>query len=413
VCAPASTKVGKGHHTYGGVTTVVETATTVVCPYATVTTKDGVVTSVVETTTYVCPSAGTYTIAPTTTTITVDETIIVYPTVTEYCPGTYTAPAIVTTITETDVVIYCPWTSPTAVPEPEPKPSKVPDTAEPPKSTSTPDGPKLGGSGDRWAMTYTPYSGDSSGTCKSAGEVDADIQKIKNSGFSVVRVYSTDCNTLKNVGDACSKYGLKMIIGVFVREAGCDYNIAYIKEQVDAITAWARWDLVELVVVGNECVFSGKCSASSLKNLIVTVREKCAAAGYHGSFTTAETVGVWQQSDVQSQICGVIDIVGGQIHPYFNAETSASQAGTFVAGQLSILDGICGGKTALNLECGWPSAGNCNGKACPGKSEQAAAIASIKDTCGSRTVFFSFHNDEWKDAGACGCEKSWGCGDLF
>ncbi|WYZ34514.1 hypothetical protein EsH8_I_000790 [Colletotrichum jinshuiense] len=454
VCAPETTKVPAGTHTFGGVVTVVESATTVVCPYATEKTKDGVVTSVVETTTYVCPTPGTYTIAPITTTVTAPANCV-YPVVTEVVPGTYTRPAVVTTITETSVVVVCPFTSekpqpttsveapkptteapkpttpveapkptteapapvPTtsAVVTPEPVVSTPASSSAPAPSSTAPSTGGLGGSnGDHWAITYTPFSEDASGSCKTAEQVDADISTIKNSGFRTVRVYSTDCSTLENVGAACEKYGLSMIIGIFVKQS-CDPTSTEIKDQIDAITAWKKWGMVDLVVVGNECIFQGRCSAASLKQLIVSVKSTITAAGYTGPYTTAETVGVWQQSDVVSEICSVIDIVGGQIHPYFNAETDASSAGTFVKGQIELLESsnICGDKPALNLECGWPSGGSCNGKACPGTAEQATAIASIQELAGGKTVFFSFHNDEWKDPGSCGCERTWGCGQLF
>ncbi|GKT55344.1 exo-beta-glucosidase [Colletotrichum tofieldiae] len=454
VCAPETTKVPAGTHTIGGVTTVVESATTVVCPYATEKTKDGVVTSVVETTTYVCPTPGTYTIAPTTTTVTAPTTCV-YPVVTEVVPGTYTRPAVVTTITETSVVVRgaqahqharspkptteapappkptteapappkptteapapVPTTSAVVTPEPVPTTTAKASSAPAPSSSAPATGGGLGGNnGDHWAITYTPYSEDASGSCKSAEQVDSDIATIKKSGFRTVRIYSTDCSTLENVGAACEKYGLQMIIGIFVKES-CDPNSADIKNQIDAITSWKKWGMVELVVIGNECIFQGRCSASSLKQLIVSAKATISAAGYSGPFTTAETVGVWQQTDVISEICDVIDIVGGQIHPYFNAETSASAAGTFVKGQIEILESssICGSKPALNLECGWPSGGSCNGKACPGVSEQAAAIEAIKELAGGKTVFFSFHNDLWKAPGSCGCEQTWGCGQLF
>ncbi|KAK1986551.1 glycoside hydrolase superfamily [Colletotrichum cereale] len=460
VCAPATTKVPAGTHTIGGVTTVVESATTVVCPYATEKTSNGVVTSVVETTTYVCPTPGTYTIAPTTTTVTAPATCT-YPVVTEVVPGTYVRPAVVTTITETSVVVVCPFTSqepvpttsstPVAVPAPVPTasdspiapapvpttsavvvPAPVPTTSavavpEPvptttakasssapaPSASAPASGGGLGGNnGDHWAITYTPYSEDASGSCKSADQVDADIASIKKSGFSTVRVYSTDCSTLENVGAACQKYGLKMIIGIFVKSS-CDPQSADIKTQVDAIASWKRWDMVELVVIGNEVIFQGHCSASALRQLIVATKSTITAAGYSGPYTTAETVGVWQQADVTSQLCDTIDIVGGQIHPYFNAQTSAADAGTFVQGQIELLESICGSKPALNLECGWPTSGSCNGLACPGTAEQATAIASIKKHAGGKTVFFSFLNDLWKAPGSCGCEQSWGCGQLF
>ncbi|KAH7358991.1 beta-glucosidase [Plectosphaerella cucumerina] len=439
VCAPETTKLPPGPNTYGGVTTVVEEATTIVCPYPTAKTNSGVVTSVIETTTYVCPTPGTYTIAPTTTDC-AEETTVVYPTITTVTPGTYTRPAVTTTIVETNVIVVCPWTSeapkptsaPAPAPEPEtPTPAPAPVYEEPeapapvyeaptkaaetpkPSDTSKATDVSLGGSpGDHWAITYTPFSQDASGSCKSAEEVDSDIKTIKNSGFTTVRIYSTDCSTLENVGAACKKYGLKLIIGVFVKDS-CDPNSQHIKEQVDAITAWKQWDMVELVVVGNEALFQNRCDVSGLKNLISSVKSSCGGAGYTGPYTTAETLGVWEREDVTSALCGVIDIVGGQIHPFFNADVAPSDAGKFVKSQLDILNTVCSGKSSLNLECGWPTGGIPNGKAIPGKSEQAQAIQSIREVAGDKTVFFSFHNDEWKDPGSCGCEQTWGCGQLF
>ncbi|KAJ0341170.1 hypothetical protein COL922a_002624 [Colletotrichum nupharicola] len=364
----------------------------------------------------ICPTPGTYTIAPTTVTVTVPTTTCVYPVVTTVVPGTYTpAPAPTTSAVEAPKpTTEAPAPAPTTSAVEAPKPSSASSSAPKPSATAPSTGGNLGGSGDHWAMTYTPYAEDASGSCKSADQVDSDIASIAKAGFQVVRVYSTDCSTLENVGSACEKYGLKMIIGIFVK-ATCDPTSQEIKDQVDAITAWGKWSMVELVVVGNECIFQGRCSASSLKQLIVSTKATIKSAGYTGPFTTAETVGVWQQSDVVSEICDAVDVVGGQIHPYFNAETAASDAGTFVKGQLEILESsqICGSKAAINLECGWPSGGSCNGKACPGTAEQATAISSIRELIGGKTVFFSFKNDEWKEPGSCGCERTWGCGDLF
>ncbi|KAH6703523.1 hypothetical protein VD0002_g5711 [Verticillium dahliae] len=470
VCAPATTTLPVGLQTYGGVTTIVANSTTVVCPYATEKTTDGVVTSVIETTTTVCPGPGTYTIAPTVT-VCEKEQEVVYPTISTVTPGTYTRDAVTTTITEEHVVVVCPWTSeapkptPTPTPvyeapkpeapkpeapkpeapkpeapkpeapkpeapkpeitkaaEPESKPTpayEVPETPTetPKKETPAKETPKIGGAaGDHWAITYTPFSQDASGSCKTAEQVNKDIAVIKQSGFDTIRVYSTDCSTLENVGDACKEHGLRMIIGIFVKDT-CNPENPQVKEQIDAIIKWGQaghWDLVDLFVIGNECIFQGRCDAASLKTLIVSVKQSCTAAGYKGPYTTAETLSVWEQKEVAAIICPVVDVVGGQIHPYFNAEVAPADAGKFVKNQLDILENsICGNKPALNLECGWPTGGSANGKATTGRAEQTLAITSIRELVGEKTVFFSFHDDEWKDPGACGCEQSWGCGHLF
>lgn len=331
VCAASTTKVPEGTHTLGGVTTVVETATTVVCPYATTKTENGVVTSVIETTTYVCPTPGTYTIAPITTTVTASETTVVVPVVTTICPGTYTAPAIVTTITETNVVVYCPFTSETPFPTSEPvsEPTSAPaeppappaptsETVPPPAETATPPPPSLGGSGKLWAMTYTPFTPD--GQCKTAEEVMEDISAIAKAGFTTLRVYSTDCHTLPNVGAAARAFGLRMIVGIFIGKVGCDNTYPDVAEQIAALKEWRQWDLVDLCVVANEALFNNFCTVSQLTDLIVHTKEELASVGYNGPYTTTDVVGAWLEHDV-SPICNVIDVVATNAHAYFNSQT--------------------------------------------------------------------------------------------
>lgn len=423
VCGATSTEVPAGTHTLGGVTTVVETATTVVCPVATTETQaNGVVTSVIKTTTYVCPTPGTYTIGPITTVVPSVTTVVV-PVVTTYCPGTYTAPAVTTVVTETNYVVVCPFTSeappalaqPTSAPQPSPKPEEVP-APQPTKAVTPKPKPKpaapggLGAkNGDLWAMTYTPFRTD--GNCKTKSEVDADIAKIKQAGFEALRLYSTDCDTLPNVGPAARAHGLRLIIGIFVGSVGCDNGNPTVAQQIAALKEWAQWDLVDLCVVGNEALFNRFCSVAELTNLIVHTKKELGSAGYTGPFTTTDVISSYQMNDVSS-ICNVIDVTTINSHAYFNFETSPDKAGQFVASQLNLAREICN-KPAYCMETGWPTAGVCNGAACPGKQEQRIAIQSIREAVGPEVTFFSFHDDNWKDPGACQCERSWGSAECF
>ncbi len=405
VCGATSTVVPEGTHTLGGVTTVVTTATTVVCPVATTETQNGVVTSVIKTTTFVCPSAGTYTIAPITTVVPSVTTVIV-PVVTTYCPGTYTAPALVTTITETSTVIYCPFTS-SEPPAPAPT-STVVEAPAPPAETAAPP-PTLGGSGKLWAMTYTPFTPE--GGCKTADEVLSDVAAIAGAGFTTLRVYSTDCDTLPNVGAAARTHGLRLIVGIFIGKVGCDNNSPDVADQISALKAWSQWDLVDLCVVANEALFNGFCTVSELTSLIQRTKSELASVGYNGPFTTTDVVAAWTGNDVSS-ICSVIDVVATNAHAYFNSATNPSDAGKFVAGQLAIVEKVCG-KPGYIMETGWPKAGNCNGVACAGEEQQRAALQSIETELGNKVVFFSFTDDPWKQPGACNCEQHWGCGTVF
>ncbi|KAK3394806.1 glycoside hydrolase [Podospora didyma] len=426
-CGASTTVVPSGTHTLGGVTTIVETATTVVCPYATTKTVAGVVTSVIETTTYVCPSAGTYTIGPITTAVTKTETVVV-PVVATYCPGTYTADAVITTIVETATVVYCPFTTPApapvatvapvaqaqaAAPAPQaasPSPAAVvPVAAQAAASKPNKGSPKLGAKGDKWAMTYTPYT--PSGDCKGPSEVMSDVSAIARLGFDTLRVYSTDCDTLPNVGAAAAANGLKLIVGVFIGKVGCDNTSPDVAHQVAALKEWAAWDMVSLVVVANEALFNKFCTVDQLRDLIVHVKTELGSVGYTGPLTTTDVVSAWLEQDVSS-ICSVIDVVACNAHAYFNAGTRPEAAGSFVAGQLALVEKVCG-KSGYVMETGWPKAGVCNGEACAGPEQQRTAIHSIKEALGKKAVFFSFTDDPWKKPGACNCEQSWGCGEVF
>jgi exo-beta-1,3-glucanase (GH17 family) len=444
VCAAASTHLPPGTHTYGEITTVVEGSTTVTCPYATATNGEEA-----PVTTHVCHEAGVCTVVPGTITVIEKETDVYYPCPTTYAPGTYTAPATTVTVTVDQYVVYCPYTT-SEKPAPPPAPTTYapppPPKVEKPKPAPKPEAPapeapqeykpktetpkvekpqvekkpkvgggltisgKLGeGGGDHYGITYTPYN-PANGDCMDAGSVEKDIIAIKGAGFTTLRIYSTDCNTLETVGPACKKHGLKLIVGVFVK-GGCSYNAPDVKEQVDAIAKWADWDSVDLMVLGNESIMNGLCSPGELKQLIQTCKSKW--SGYTGPYTIAETLDIWERPEVPSALCGVIDVVGANVHAFFNPNVKAEDAGKFVKGQLDILGKMCPGKAALNLECGWPNGGKCNGAACGSPSDQKKALDSIRKEVGDKSVFFSFKDDQWKQGDALDVERHFGTSSYF
>jgi exo-beta-1,3-glucanase (GH17 family) len=432
VAVPSTTSVPAGTHPVGGVTTVVTTATTVTCPYPTVETSEGVTTSVIKTTEYVCPSAGTYTIAP--SIVTVDKpTTVVVPVVTTYCPGTYTQPEVITTVVNTNTVVYCPFealpTTSSSAPavtatytaEPietyapatyAPAPSAPAESPKPkPKPSAKPSGGFGGEAGTPWGTTFTPYNPED-GTCMSKERVESEITTLANAGMKIIRTYSTDCNTLEYVGAACEAHGIQMIVGIFIDSPGCSPNDANIDEQIRALKSWAKWEIVPLVVVGNEAVLNGFCTPKQLADLINHCKTEF--SGFTGMYTTAETTNVWQMDESVAALCPCVDAVGLNAHPFFNYETSASDAGEFVKGQLDIVSGLCG-KDAYVMETGWPSEGSSSGSAIASHSEQEIAVHAIIKSCGERSILFSLHDDKWKPGNtACGaCEQHWGISGVL
>lgn len=257
-------------------------------------------------------------------------------------------------------------------------------------------------------MTYTPYS--STGGCKSAAEVDIDIATIAGYGFSTVRLYATDCSGLVNIGASAKAHGLKVIVGIFI-DTTCLTGAA---TQISQVTSWGNegnWDIVSMIVVGNEAVFNGYVSASQLAGLISSSKSSWAAAGYTGPVTTTEPVNIILEYALT--LCPAIDVVAANIQPFFTSSVAASWAGTFVLTELALIEAACLGKTAYNLEAGWPSSGSSNGDASATTTDQKTAIDDIIAKAGDKTAIFSFSNDAWKAPGDLGVEQYFGCGGLF
>jgi len=261
----------------------------------------------------------------------------------------------------------------------------------------------MSANGNQWCQTYSPYT--SGGLCKDAGTVSSDISGIAGRGFTCIRLYSTDCSGLTNAGTAVRANGMKMIVGVFISATGVSGAAA----QVSDLTAWKQWDLVELVVIGNEAIFNGYTTASELAGFISSTKSTLSGSGYSGPCTTTETLNIWQIEANAAALTAVVDGCGANIHPFFNAATSADIAGEFVLSQIQILEGICGGgKPVWNCETGWPWQGGNNGAAVAGLAEQQKAIAGILSSAGKQCVIFDSFDAAWKEPGAYGVEQYWG-----
>lgn len=327
----------------------------------------------------------------------------------EIKPSTYVAPPVYST-SEVKPSTYAapPASTPAAVPSVYTKTTSVLGKVEKQVNEVVTSYAAITTDNNQWAMTYTPYAQD--GTCKSADAVAQDIKSIKSKGFTTVRIYATDCSGPQNVGAACEAEGLKMILGVYIDNNGiCDSTY----EQISTLISWGKdkWSMVEMVVAGNEAIFNGFTTASALGDLIQDMKAQFKAAGYTGPVTTTDTVAaILENADI---LCPVIDVVAANIHPFFNADITASNAGGFVVTELESLAAACAGKQAYNLETGWPSAGDANGQAVPGVAQQKAAIDSIVSMAGSKSAIFSFEDDSWKAPGELGVEQWWGCSSLF
>ncbi|EPS38400.1 hypothetical protein H072_7850 [Dactylellina haptotyla CBS 200.50] len=442
VCVPTTTVLPPGTHTYGVHTkTITETLKTVTCPYASIYTSGTAVYTTLTSTVFECPTPGTYTYGGASTTVTKTCTVT-YPTVATYTPGTYVHPVSTVTVTVPQYVYTCPYAAftptttpvkPTYVPKPEtyvappppvytsetkpaPKPTTevpvyvAPTTSKKPAPVPTYSGPidyNNVGAGRQWCITYTQYNNDKS--CKSRDAIFTDLAEVAAKGFRTIRVYAPDCGALQDITDACDKYKLKIVMGVFIRKSGYSYDVQDVYDQVNKLIVWGRWDITELIVIGNESVWGGIISSSDLVALIGDCKGKLKAAGYPGKVTTSEVV---SSLEANPGLCTVIDVIAVNIQPYFNGGYAAD-AGKFVKQQMDQAKAVCN-KETFCLEAGWPSGGSPINNAVASYGDQAAAIEAIYAVDDGHISYFSTYDDLWKDAAMNGgVETHFGCAKLF
>ena len=297
-----------------------------------------------------------------------------------------------------------------AAEKPKPAPTSSKAAAKPKPTGSYSSGGRIVTNGDKWAITYTPYA--NSGNCKTAGEIQSDIKKISELGFTTIRSYSTDCGVFEYVIPECQKYGLKVIYGIFLEGGGKGTFSDYANAQLSDIKNKAPKDSVAMVIVGNECIFNNNCQAADLASYIDYVRQQLQGAGFPKDIavTTTEPVGTWEEKG--AALCDHIDVFTVQVHPYFTQSVTADQAGSFAAEQLEQAAKVCPGaasKGSYITEIGWPNAGDSNGNAVAGPEEQKIAMKTIMEKVGAEACLFSFQNDGWKEPGTLNVEQNFGC----
>jgi exo-beta-1,3-glucanase (GH17 family) len=277
-------------------------------------------------------------------------------------------------------------------------------SASPAATTSTSSSSKNVGSG--FGLSYSPYK--TNGECKTQEEVIKDFESI--SGYSLIRIYGTDCNQVAKMLTVCKSKGLKLFAGVF--------NIANVAVEIATIVtaAGGDWSHFDTISIGNEVVNSGTASASAVVAAIGAARALLKVAGYPGRVVTVDTL---IAARANPSLCDASDYCAVNCHPFFDGTYAAAESGKFLSDMIPTLSAKLANKNQeiVIAETGWPWKGDTNQKAVPSLENQAAALASIRSTFASSpgsVILFSAYNDLWKTSNAFqfGAEQYWGMGGI-
>ncbi|KAI0599657.1 glycoside hydrolase superfamily [Biscogniauxia sp. FL1348] len=288
------------------------------------------------------------------------------------------------------------------------KPSTSALEPAPSASASPNPSPPTSGGKDLHGITYSPYKG--SGGCKSADEVDTDFALFAKD-HGVIRLYGVDCDQVASAYKAAKKYGNKLFLGIF--------DISNVDQAVSTMSAGVNndWAVVDTVSVGNELVNNGGASVDQSLGALSQARSALRAAGYQGPVVVVDTfVAVL----AHPELCDQSDYCAVNVHPFFDPNTGANQAGSFVTSTVDRIRSRISDKNKriVVTETGWPWQGNANGAALPGMDQQASALASIKGAYKSNAndlILFTAFNDLWKkpEAGTFMAEQFWGMGGRY
>ncbi|CAD6456012.1 4bb43fbb-fb90-4c5b-b468-08e0779dd3ae [Sclerotinia trifoliorum] len=240
-----------------------------------------------------------------------------------------------------------------------------------------------------FGFAYSPYMANSA--CKTQDQVNQDFAAIPSS-YSTVRIYGTDCNQVTTTLVAAKKYGFKIFAGVY------DFTEVATETQaiVDAVNG--DWSVITTISIGNEWVNNGITDAAGVASAVATARGILSAAGYTGKIVAVDTLAA---TKLYPSLCDNVDYCAVNCHPFFDTNTAAEAAGTFLSTQISELRALLSNPDMeiVISETGWPSAGTSHDQAVASPEAQTTAVAAIKGLFASNSsnvYLFSTFNDYWK-----------------
>ncbi|KAF2623392.1 glycoside hydrolase family 17 protein [Macroventuria anomochaeta] len=300
-------------------------------------------------------------------------------------------------------------TTPALAPESSSPPPAPPSTAAAPTSSQAPQADKQNDNGLPNGVTYDPFTGSEGNTrCKTDTEVADEFSRMGS--YKVVRIYGMGCNIIPLAVQNAQKNGQMLMGGAYLSNKGNGEDLSIVittwKSTIDQY-AGGSWDIMKLFSVENERVNDRDMTASEVVDAIRRGRDQLRGVGYNGPVGAVDTVPATLDNP---SICQASDVVMVNCHPFFDQNTAAEDAGTFVKGQIERVKTACNTNRVVVTETGWPHQGDANGKAVPSPDNQAKALSSIRSEFTSDVFIHNSFDSPWKSdwASSFNAERYWG-----
>ncbi|KAL3659602.1 hypothetical protein V7S43_015279 [Phytophthora oleae] len=237
---------------------------------------------------------------------------------------------------------------------------------------------------------------DANGVCydpdhtsgKNDATVQADMKTIAGAGFSSVRTYISKFGNTE-MGPIIAAAGLTAVLGVPYPQS--DYL-----EQMESAIAAANAGGVYAIMVGNENLAGASSVPSGMIDVINQIkgRVSCKVGTVQRNTEVIGHQGISGWSDLVS----ACDVLGVNVHPFFNPGTTADGAIDVVDKQWQTMMSSFGDKLLLT-ETGWPSSGSVSGNTGSLSGEQTFYSAYQQWSSGlSEKFYFQFFDTPGKSS---------------
>ena len=258
-------------------------------------------------------------------------------------------------------------------------------------------------------VTYDPFTGSQGNTrCKTETEITDEFSRM--SSYQIVRIYGMGCNIVPLAVQNAQKNGQLLMGGAYLSNRGNSEDLSAVittwKNVIDQY-AGGSWDIMKLFAVENERINDHDMTDVEVVSAIRQGRNQLRGVGYNGPVGAVETVPATLDNP---SICQEADAVMVNCHPFFDENTVAEDAGSFIKSQIERLKAACNTNRVIITETGWPHQGDANGKAVPSPENQAKALASIRSEFTSDVFIHNSFDSPWKSdwASSFNAERYWG-----
>jgi exo-beta-1,3-glucanase (GH17 family) len=254
-------------------------------------------------------------------------------------------------------------------------------------------------------ITYDPFKGSSGQCqCKTASEMSAEFEKMRN--YGIMRIYGNDCGVIPVAVQEALHNGQKLMAGIYTPNQDIQSVVNALSDAVKQYNG-GNWDIIQLVSVENERVNAHVMTASDAQDSVTQARAALSSAGYSGPVGVVETAPAIIDNP---SLCDKSDLALVNIHAFFDPNTAAENAGSFVKSEVARVQQACPNKRIVVTESGWPHQGASHDKAVASKDAQSAAINSIRVAFDHDLFLFNAFDSLWKtdDDTTWSAEKYWG-----